>query len=91
MPGQAVLVKTGWGLEPYLRRTFYRSRLTTRPGRYTCCQAWRLLALTSGLDRLQDALQWDRHPARPVVELVAQFVHRLLHQEDIQQQCDLLR
>ena len=22
-PGQAVLVKTGWGLEPYLRRTFY--------------------------------------------------------------------
>jgi len=23
VPGQAVLVKTGWGLEPYLRRTFY--------------------------------------------------------------------
>lgn len=22
-PGQAVLVKTGWGLEPYIRRTFY--------------------------------------------------------------------
>ncbi len=22
-PGQAVLVKTGWGVEPYLRRTFY--------------------------------------------------------------------
>ncbi len=22
-PGQAVLMKTGWGLEPYLRRTFY--------------------------------------------------------------------
>ena len=22
-PGQAVLVKCGWGLEPYLRRTFY--------------------------------------------------------------------
>ena len=23
VPGQAVLVKCGWGLEPYLRRTFY--------------------------------------------------------------------
>ena len=23
VPGQAVLMKTGWGLEPYLRRTFY--------------------------------------------------------------------
>ena len=23
VPGQAVLVKTGWGLEPSLRRTFY--------------------------------------------------------------------
>ena len=22
-PGQAVLIKCGWGLEPYLRRTFY--------------------------------------------------------------------
>jgi hypothetical protein len=22
-PGQAVLLKCGWGLEPYLRRTFY--------------------------------------------------------------------
>ena len=26
-PGQAVLVKTGWGVEPYLRRTFYPAGL----------------------------------------------------------------
>src|SRR3954454_9392295 len=37
------------------------------------------------LEQPEDALYGDAHPVRPVVELVAQFVDRLLELEDLQQ------